>query len=139
MKTIVTFTRHWGRYNAGDTAGFEAKRAAELMRSGVAVEGAGRAKTGSVTLNVNVDVANLPEMQEAIAGIAAQAEMLAAREAELAKREADLVAREVALAETEAPIELVDPETGEVTAAPAPAAAPTEKGAPPAQGKAAKG
>lgn len=137
MKTIVTFTRHWGRYNAGDTAGFEAKRAAELMRSGVAVEGAGRAKTGSVTLDI--DVANLPEMQEAIAGIAAQAEVLAAREAELAKREADLVAREVALAETEAPIELVDPETGEVTAAPAPAAAPTEKGAPPAQGKAAKG
>ncbi|MFC5737459.1 hypothetical protein [Sinirhodobacter huangdaonensis] len=137
MKTIVTFTRHWGRYNAGDTAGFEAKRAAELVRSGVAVEGAGRAKTGSVTLDI--DVANLPEMQEAIAGIAAQAEVLAAREAELAKREADLVAREVALAETEAPIELVDPETGEVTAAPPPAAAPTEKGAPPAQGKAAKG
>lgn len=137
MKTIVTFTRHWGRYNAGDTAGFEAKRAAELVRSGVAVEGAGRAKTGSVTLDI--DVANLPEMQEAIAGIAAQAEVLAAREAELAKREADLVAREVALAETEAPIELVDPETGEVTAAPPLAAAPTEKGAPPAQGKAAKG
>mgnify|MGYP003583940177 FL=1 len=137
MKTIVTFTRHWGRYNAGDTAGFEAKRAAELVRSGVAVEGAGRAKTGSITLDI--DVANLPEMQEAIAGIAAQAEMLAAREAELAKREADLVAREVALAETEAPIELVDPETGEVTAAAVAEAAPTEKGAPPVQGKAAKG
>lgn len=132
MKTIVTFTRHWGRYNAGDTAGFEAKRAAELVRSGVAVEGAGRPATEIATLKL--DVANLPEVQQAIAGITAQAEALSAREAGLAQREAELAAREAALAETDAPIELVDPETGEVTAA-----APTEKGAPPVQGKAAKG
>jgi hypothetical protein len=34
---IVRFTRHWGPYNAGETAGFDVAEAGRLIEAGVAV------------------------------------------------------------------------------------------------------
>lgn len=137
-KTVVKFLTGWGRYNAGEIAGFEADVAAKLTggKKPVAkVHGDGKAVIGQLDLKVSTH-----EIEKMIADAKAEIDQasaaLDAREAKIAEREAELEERAQALDEHEADINAA---LTDVTITPGTDVAKGgEKGAPPAQGKASK-
>lgn len=112
MKTPVTFKKHSGRFNPGETAGFLPERAAQLIASGVA--------------KPYTPPAGKPAPDDEAAALARRLAEAEAREAELIRRAADLDAREAAMAEKEA-------------AGASAGTAKAEAGSPPSQGAARPG
>ncbi|MGI3165998.1 hypothetical protein [Pseudooceanicola sp. 200-1SW] len=112
MMTPVTFKKHSGKYNPGETAGFLPERAAKLIASGVA--------------KPYVPPADKPAADDEAASLARRLAEAEAREAELTRRAADLDAREAAMAEKEA-------------AGASAGTAKAEAGSPPSQGAARPG
>ena len=88
MMTPVTFKKHSGKYNPGETAGFLPERAAKLIASGVA--------------KPYVPPAGKPAADDEAASLARRLAEAEAREADLIRRAADLDAREADVAAKEA-------------------------------------
>ncbi|WP_276946671.1 hypothetical protein [Haematobacter massiliensis] len=110
-KTIVTFTRPWGRYNSGEVAGFHPAEAAQILGRFARLHSPGDSVPA-------VSPVALDEREERLNALAAQ---LATQQADIDRQRAELVgATEIEAEETEA------------EAAPA---EPVEPGAPPKQGK----
>ncbi|SLN34210.1 hypothetical protein PSM7751_01412 [Pseudooceanicola marinus] len=112
MMTPVTFKKHSGKYNPGETAGFLPERAAKLIASGVA--------------KPYVPPAGKPAADDEAASLARRLAEAEAREADLIRRAAELDAREADVAAKEA-------------GASEPTTAKAEAGSPPAQGVARPG
>ncbi|WP_406735886.1 hypothetical protein [Thioclava sp. GXIMD4215] len=95
-KVAVTFLRGWSRYNANETAGFDADQAQELVDAGIAKWAPAKAKTGAGL--VATSAADADAYKKAMKAVEDEAKRLEAVSADLEAREAALIAREEALA-----------------------------------------
>lgn len=118
-KTIVKFTRPYGRYNRGEVAGFLPAQAERLLGRYAVIHRPDRAET----LGLSIDGAAVQKViDQGRAALSQQAEELARREADLAARLAQIEAREAALADGAPP-----------ALAPAPAVSPAVSPAVPSE------
>lgn len=101
-KKAITFLSGWSRYNAGETAAFEAKQADNLINQGIAKLATTQPKPDAVTVSLGIDPRETEAFKEAMAEIARVGQEVQDRDAALDQREADLVARATALDEREA-------------------------------------
>lgn len=101
-KKAITFLSGWSRYNAGETAAFEAKQADDLINRGIAKLATTQPKPDTVTVSLHIDPRETEAFKEASAEIVRAAQKAQDREAALDRREADLAARATALDEREA-------------------------------------
>ena len=88
-KTILKFSRSWGRYNKGEVAGFAPDVAARLI---------GKV---AVVFDLSVPVLAAVPAQDTAADLAAREAALAARERAVAEREAEVAEAEAFLIEPE--------------------------------------
>lgn len=88
MLTPVTFKKHVGRYNPGETAGFLPQRAAQYIAAGLAVAYQAPKKTSAKAAEASEAAQALAEAQTLKAEMEARAAELDAREAALAEKEA---------------------------------------------------
>lgn len=88
MLTPVTFKKHVGRYNPGETAGFLPQRAAQYIASGLAVAYQAPKKASAKAAEASEAAQALAEAQTLKAEMEARAAELDAREAALAEKEA---------------------------------------------------
>lgn len=125
-KIALRFTRSHGPFNAGEVAALEEAPALALIAKGAAEKHVRqpKAETDIAALSVNLNFAELPAFQEALAEIErATADLesrsaeLDAREAELSDREAELALREAERAEDWNPIEESGEEAGAASGA----------------------
>ncbi|KPU83704.1 hypothetical protein JI58_07965 [Marinosulfonomonas sp. PRT-SC04] len=124
---LVKFLKAHGKYNVGETAGFDRLVAEKFETEKVAkivgdVKGAGRKVTlevGTAEVQKMIDEASA-EFEQKADVLLARTEELDAADASLKEREADLDAREQAVAKLENPVTDKDQDGG---------------GKPPAQGK----
>lgn len=142
-KKAITFKTAWSRYNAGETAAFDAKQADDLIANKKAVLAKDQPKSEIIHIDLSVNVRDSAEFKEIEADFERRANGLAqlsedldarqvdldARAAELDAKAADLAAREAGLAEREA-----SAAPSKADEAPAPDA--VAKAAPEAAGKA---
>lgn len=96
-KKAITFQSGWSRYNAGETAAFEARQADDLVKQGIAVLATTQPKPDTITVSLGIDPRETEAFKEAIAEIARAGREVQDRAASLDQREADLVARAAAL------------------------------------------
>lgn len=124
-KKAIKFQRGWSRYNAGETAAFDAAQADDLIKQGIAVLAKVQPKEDVVTVSLNIDPRDTDAFKEATAEIARAAQEVQDRAAELDKREASLADREALLAaaalagEGDAPERSAEADQGKAVAKPA--------------------
>ena len=109
-KKAIKFQRGWSRYNAGETAAFDAAQADDLIKQGIAVLAKVQPKEEVVTVSLNIDPRETDAFKEATAEIARAAQEVQDRAAELDKREASLADREAQLAAAEKAVDALDGE-----------------------------
>lgn len=101
-KKAITFLAGWSRYNAGETAAFEAKQADDLINQGIAKLAPTQPTPDIMTVSLGIDPRETEAFKEASAEIVRAAQEVRDGEAALGRREADLAARATALDEREA-------------------------------------